>query len=42
MSKNHTESEIRNIIASNLKLIEPDMVLIDKEHYIPNCRGTKV
>lgn len=41
MSKNHTESEIRNIIASNLKLIEPDMVLIDKEHYIPNCRGTK-
>lgn len=41
MSEKYTESEIRDIIASNLQLIESDMVLIDKEHYIPNSRGTK-
>ena len=41
MSKEYSESVIRDIIASNLDLIEPGMVLIEKEHYLPNKMGTK-
>lgn len=41
MNKEHSESVIRDIIASNLDLIESGMVLIDKEHYLPNKMGTK-
>ena len=41
MTRKYTESEIRDIIADNLQCIEPGMVLIDTEHYLPNYKGTK-
>ena len=41
MTRKYTESEIRDIIADNLQCIEPGMVLIDTEHYLPNYKVTK-
>ena len=38
MTRKYTESEIRDIIADNLQCIEPGMVLIDTEHYLPNYK----
>src|SRR5450755_3128222 len=36
-----TESQLRDLIAKNITVIEPGLTLLNKEQYIPNSLGTK-
>lgn len=36
-----TESELRDLIAKDISVIEAGLTLLDKEHYIPNPLGTR-
>jgi hypothetical protein len=36
-----TEAEIRDYLASNIEILEPGLVLLDKEKYIPHELGTR-
>lgn len=41
VGENMTESELRDLIAKDISVIEAGLILLDKEHYIPNPLGTR-